>query len=245
MFVLCLLSALQDQIPEASRVLPQLGEKTVLEKRSISCSRNRHAVNSVTNKQTRRQARRNHTQPLTPSPQPSPTSDIVHKASTKSSQKTGVLPHYAIKKGGVMYEYTPSGAVLASIIRDDATPDKQSLHGRSSSRKSTPTIDPKSLPSENPDDCGFDPMNVENLLDELYKEMESMRRNLSSMKDDLRRVGVKSDAKPDAQCTKEQAEKAAEVSVRIQRLYTGHVKLLERVENSKQTGGAELDSSDS
>lgn len=244
-------TALQDQIPEASKVLPQLGEETILENRSISCSRNRLAANSVTKKPTHsRQAHRNHKQPLAPLlPQPSPTSDAVHKASTKSPQKTGVLPHYAIKKGGVMYEYTPSGAVLASIIRDDvATPDKRSLHGRGLSRKSsTPTTtDSKSLPSESLDDCGFDPMNVENLLDDLYKEMESMRRSLSSMKDDLRRVGVKADVKPDAQCTKEQSEKAAEVSVRIQRLYTEHVKLLERVENSKQTtGSTELDSSDS
>lgn len=117
-----------------------------------------------------------------------------------------------VVKGNIMYERTESGEVIASVIKNGtpkpgeanantspavsavaAVSSMMPLHrGRPPSTVADPRSNATSFSASDPSltaDCPINESNVESVLDRSINATQAMRRTLTNLKDDLRRMG--------------------------------------------------------
>lgn len=131
-----------------------------------------------------------------------------------------------ITKGNIIYEHSPTGIVVARLVRKPASPSGGAHSRKQPTPPPPPTVALPSPTTSNSDDFPINESNVEDVLEEMFDATQSMRKQLSSMRDDLRRVGAAI-----SMVTKEQVEKRQEVSRRLTKAYCSYKQTMEHIES--------------
>lgn len=162
-----------------------------------------------------------------------------------------------VTKGNIVYERMPTGEVIASLVRKPASdspttttrPNQrhptviESTTGRQSSsyvpnvaRATATTVRATvaaaaAAPSPiNLDDCPINEHNVSDVLERSMRATQSMRMLLTSLRDDLRRIGAGS-----AMITEEQIRKRTEVAEKLTKAYATYKRSIEDIETPVPT----------
>lgn len=138
-------------------------------------------------------------------------------------------------KGNIVYERMPTGEVVASLVRNPSTHDPARLHqGTIGSSSSNRTLAPSfqgapqstGFAAVHLDDCPINEYNVGEVLEKSIKAMQSMRMLLTSLRDDLRRIGA-----GNAMATEEQVRKRQEVADKLTKAYMTYKRSIEDIES--------------
>lgn len=128
----------------------------------------------------------------------------------------------------------PSGEVIASLIRKPESVQPRRVHqghvvgGNASNRHMQVSFrgsHPTALPPLNLDHCPFNEYNIGEVLEKSIKATGSMRMLLTSLKDDLQRIG----ARP-SMVSEEQARKRQEVADKLTKAYMSYRHSVEDVD---------------
>ena len=150
-----------------------------------------------------------------------------------------------VTKGNIVYERMPTGEVIASLIKKpEGSVNKPQAPAviDPSPRRTVSTYKPPNQPTTmmspvNMDDCPINEFNVGDVLERSIKATQSMRMLLTSLRDDLRRVGAGA-----AMVTDEQLRKRQEVAEKLAKAYAAYKQSIEDVERPRAIAPAVADS---
>lgn len=125
-------------------------------------------------------------------------------------------------RGNIVYERMPSGEVIASLIRKPETVQPRKEHqgnvGGNASNRHTQVLfqgsQPAPLAALSLEHCPFNEYNIGEVLEKSIKATGSMRMLLTSLKDDLQRIG----GRP-TMVSEEQVRKRQEVADKLAKAY--------------------------
>lgn len=125
----------------------------------------------------------------------------------------------------------PTGEVIASLIKKPDGSGRQHSAGDSAQRASLTSSSYRGVPTSSAspitfDDCPINEYNVGEVLEKSIKATQSMRMLLTSLRDDLRRIG----AGGTAMVTEEQVRKRQEVADKLTKAYATYKRSIEDIE---------------
>lgn len=161
----------------------------------------------------------------------------LHRFLPRTARFCDSTPKTTVMKGNIVYERMPTGEVVASLVRTPPTDDSSArLHQGtiSSSSSSSNRMLPSSFQGAQStgfaavhlDDCPINEYNVGEVLEKSIKAMQSMRMLLTSLRDDLRRIGA-----GNAMVTDEQVRKRQEVADKLTKAYMTYKRSIEDIES--------------